>query len=154
MEKQLANTQDAAFVAAKLPIDRELIKSRRLLNMIELVEVLKAPDGVRTLWQLFVDAGAEIDHIVYRDVDDDRLSSRSPALQFRVNSSKLKGFLVIEDDAEERCFRVLVQSDDSSISKVVIERVFIRNLSAKVASLIDDGTRRWNDEVSRLIIKE
>jgi len=37
------------FDRVRIPIDRETIKSRRLLRMIELLEVLKAPDESRTL---------------------------------------------------------------------------------------------------------
>lgn len=154
METQVNTAEHVAFTAAKLPIDRAVIKSRSLLHMIELVEVLRAPDGSRTLWQVFVDAGAQIDHIVYRDVDPEHEGSRAPALQFRVNTSKLKGFVVIEDNPADRCFRILVQEEGANISKTVIERVFIRNLPAKIHALVDDGTRRWNDEVARLIINE
>ncbi|WP_432263134.1 hypothetical protein [Cupriavidus sp. TMH.W2] len=142
------------FVAAKLPVDRSLINSYRLLSMIELVEVLRAPDGQRTLWQLLVDAGADIDHIVYRDVADDRPGGREPALQFRVDTSKLKGFLVIEDAPVERGFRLLIQDEKAAVLKTAVACVFLRHLPEKISSLIDDGTRRWNEAVGRLIIKE
>lgn len=156
MNTQAATQESKEFVAAKLPIDRELIKSRRLLDMIELVEVCRAPDGQRTVWQMLVDAGAEIDHIVYRDVEDDRSGVRLPALQFRINTSKMTGFLILEDDPAERAFRILAQDEkvNGSIAKTVVERVFTNTLAARLASLIDDGTRRWNEEVGRLIIKQ
>ena len=58
------------FKVTKLPIDRQSIKSRRLLDMIEMVEVLIAP-GERAVWQMLVDAGADTDHLAYRDPSDD-----------------------------------------------------------------------------------
>ncbi|WP_306290487.1 hypothetical protein [Pseudomonas taiwanensis] len=70
-----ADTNDG-FNQSKLPIDRESIRSRRLLRLIELVEVLRVPDNDRTIWQMLLDAGANPDFILLRDCDDD---SRSPA---------------------------------------------------------------------------
>jgi hypothetical protein len=85
------------FTKAKLPIDRESIRSRRLLDMIEQIEVLFAR-GARTIWEMLLDAGADVDHLHYRDPKDDDYSVFHAALQFHVASTKLTGFLVIEDD--------------------------------------------------------
>ncbi|WP_425953248.1 hypothetical protein [Ralstonia pseudosolanacearum] len=152
MNKEAQGAEAEKFVSAKLPVDRSLIRSGRLLNMIEVVEVLPAPDRNRTLWQLLVDAGADVDHIVYRDAEDERPGGRGPALQFRVDTSKLKGFLVIEVAEVERGFRLLMQNQECSVLQTAIECVFLRDLPEKVASLIDDGTRRWNDAVRRHIV--
>jgi hypothetical protein len=79
----LAGSAAPDFKVTKLPIDRQSIKSRRLLDMIEMVEVLIAP-GDRTVWQMLVDAGADADHLAYRDPSDDTHSVFNAALQFRI----------------------------------------------------------------------
>ncbi|MWL91813.1 MULTISPECIES: hypothetical protein [Cupriavidus] len=147
-----ANTEVNGFSSTKLPVDRDLIKSQRLLNMIEVVEVLHAPDGERTLWQMLVDAGADIDRIIFRDVDDLQ-AERAPALQFRVDTSKLKGFLVLEHAPGQHGLRILVQAEGTMVLKVVHAGVLLRDLATKIAHLIDDGTRR-NEPASRVIVKE
>jgi hypothetical protein len=65
--------------------------------MIEQIEVLFAR-GARTIWEMLLDAGADVDHLHYRDPKDDDYSVFHAALQFHVASTKLTGFLVIEDD--------------------------------------------------------
>ena len=147
-----ANTEVNGFSSTELPVDRDLIKSQRLLNMIEVVEVLHAPDGERTLWQMLVDAGADIDRIIFRDVDDLQ-AERAPALQFRVDTSKLKGFLVLEHAPGQHGLRILVQTEGTMVLKVVHAGVLLRDLATKIAHLIDDGTRR-NEPASRVIVKE
>lgn len=147
-----ANTEVNGFSSTKLPVDRDLIKSQRLLNMIEVVEVLHAPDGERTLWQMLVDAGADIDRIIFRDVDDLQ-AERAPALQFRVDTSKLKGFLVLEHAPGQHGLRILVQAEGTMVLKVVHAGVLLRDLATKICQLIDDGTRR-NEPASRVIVKE
>ena len=147
-----ANTEVNGFSSTKLPVDRDLIKSQRLLNMIEVVEVLHAPDGERTLWQMLVDAGADIDRIIFRDVDDLQ-AERAPALQFRVDTSKLKGFLVLEHAPGQHGLRILVQTEGTMVLMVVHAGVLLRDLATKIAHLIDDGTRR-NEPASRVIVKE
>ena len=147
-----ANTEVNGFSSTKLPVDRDLIKSQRLLNMIEVVEVLHAPDGERTLWQMLVYAGADIDRIIFRDVDDLQ-AERAPALQFRVDTSKLKGFLVLEHAPGQHGLRILVQTEGTMVLKVVHAGVLLRDLATKIAHLIDDGTRR-NEPASRVIVKE
>lgn len=84
---QLDTSDD--FNQSKLPIDRESIRSRRLLRLIELVEVLRVPDNDRTIWQMLLDAGANPDFILLRDCDDESRLARRPALQVNVNTSKL-----------------------------------------------------------------
>lgn len=71
--KKAVSQQDVldGFDQAKLPIDRDSIRSRRLLRLIELVEVLRTPDQQRTIWQMLLDAGANPDYILMRDCDDD-----------------------------------------------------------------------------------
>ncbi|MDR5799313.1 MULTISPECIES: hypothetical protein [Caballeronia] len=154
MNTVVSQAEETAFVAAKIPIDRTQIASAALLHLVELVEVLRAPDGQRTLWQLLVDAGADIEHIVYRDVPEELLGSRDAALQFKVDTSKLKGFLVIEDNPLDRCFRLLVQSEETGFLKTVADRVFLKKLPERIAALIDDGTRRWDDAVGHAILQD
>jgi len=143
------------FVSAKLPIDRESIRSRRLLDMIEQVEALHAP-GNRTVFEMLLDAGADSDRLQYRDPKDDSHAVFSAALQFRVDTAKLKGFVVVEDDPDNRCYSLLVQRE-GCIGFEVVKRVTIRSLAADLHKLVDDGERRWSDiafNVKPVIIAE
>lgn len=130
------------FDQAKLPIDRDSIRSRRLLRMIELVEVLRTPDNQRTMWQLLLDAGANPDFILMRDCDDDVQNGRRPAIQVRVNTSKHRGFVVLGYDADDRGFKLLLQDEGTSIARVTVEKVNVRKLAEVLEDLVDDGTRR------------
>ncbi|MBC2692658.1 MULTISPECIES: hypothetical protein [Pseudomonas] len=130
------------FDQAKLPIDRDSIRSRRLLRMIELVEVLRTPDNQRTMWQLLLDAGANPDYILMRDCDDDVQNGRRPAIQVRVNTCKHRGFVVLGYDADDRGFKLLLQDEGTSIARVTVEKVNVRKLAEVLEDLVDDGTRR------------
>jgi len=130
------------FDQAKLPIDRDSIRSRRLLRMIELVEVLRTPDNQRSMWQLLLDAGANPDFILMRDCDDDVQNGRRPAIQVRVNTCKHRGFVVLGYDADDRGFKLLLQDEGTSIARVTVEKVNVRKLAEVLEDLVDDGTRR------------
>ncbi|VVP31022.1 hypothetical protein [Pseudomonas fluorescens] len=139
-----ANQQEVldGFDQAKLPIDRDSIRSRRLLRMIELVEVLRTPDNQRTIWQMLLDAGANPDFILIRDCDDDAQQGRRPAIQVRVNTCKHRGFVVLGYDADDRGFKLLLQDEGTSIARVTVEKVNVRKLAEVLEDLVDDGTRR------------
>lgn len=145
-----ANDDVNPFVQAKLPIDREAIGSRRLLDMIEQVEVLPAP-GNRTIWEMLLDAGADPDHLRYRDPKDDRFSVFPAALQFRVATTKFSGFLVIEDDPENRCFRLRLQHEDGIRAYNLPKQLYLKNLGSEICRLVDDGVSRSRGNVSNLI---
>ncbi|TPG88546.1 hypothetical protein EAH72_33040 [Pseudomonas caspiana] len=130
------------FDQAKLPIDRDSIRSRRLLRMIELVEVLRTPDNQRTMWQLLLDAGANPDFILMRDCEDDVQNGRRPAIQVRVNTCKHRGFVVLGYDADDRGFKLLLQDEGTSIARVTVEKVNVRKVAEVLEDLVDDGTRR------------
>ncbi|OAH46264.1 MULTISPECIES: hypothetical protein [Pseudomonas] len=136
-----ADTNDG-FNQSKLPIDRESIRSRRLLRLIELVEVLRVPDNDRTIWQMLLDAGANPDFILLRDCDDDSRLARRPALQVNVNTSKLHGFLVITHNSDDTGFKILLQDKGHSVAVKTVNDIVVRKLAATLADLIDDGTRR------------
>jgi hypothetical protein len=138
------------FVLAKLPIDRDAIGSRRLLDMIEQVELLPAP-GNRTIWQMLLDAGADPDHLRYRDPKDDQYSVFPAALQFRIVTAKFNGFLVVEDDPENRCYRLRLQHDDGIRAYNVPKQLYLKNLANEIFLLVDDGVLRSHGAVSNLI---
>lgn len=130
------------FDMSKLPIDRDTIRSRRLLRLIELVEVLRTPDNQRTIWQMLLDAGANPDFILLRDCDDDAKLARRPAIQVNVNTSKLHGFVVITHNADDTGFKILLQEKGSSVAQQVVDNVVVRKLAATLTELVDDGTKR------------
>ncbi|WP_116894880.1 hypothetical protein [Pseudomonas savastanoi] len=136
------------FDQAKLPIDRDSIRSRRLLRMIELVEVLRTPDNQRTMWQMLLDAGANPDFILMRDCDDDAQQGRRPAIQVRVNTRKHQGFVVLAYDADDRGFKLLLQDEGTSIARVTVEKIHVRKLAEVLETLVDDGTRRLKTQAS------
>lgn len=136
-----ADTHDG-FNQSKLPIDRESIRSRRLLRLIELVEVLRVPDNDRTIWQMLLDAGANPEFILLRDCDDDSRLARRPALQVNVNTSKLHGFVVITHNSDDTGFKILLQDKGHSVAVKTVDDVVVRKLAATLVDLIDDGTRR------------
>jgi hypothetical protein len=137
------------FKVTKLPIDRQSIKSRRLLDMIEMVEVLVAP-GECTVWQTLVDAGADADHLAYRDQSDGTHTVFNAALQFRICSEKLRGFLIVEDDRLERCYRLFVQHADHLDREAIQKRIRMSNLASSIFDLVDDGARRSENLVQGL----
>ena len=136
------------FDQAKLPIDRDSIRSRRLLRLIELVEVLRTPDNHRTMWQMLLDAGANPDFILMRDCDDDAQNARRPAIQVRVNTCKHRGFVVLGYDADDRGFKLLLQDEGTSIARVTVDKISVRKLAAVLEDHVDDGTRRLKPQVS------
>lgn len=148
----LATPQEAfdGFDQSKLPIDRDSIRSRRLLRMIELIEVLRTPDNERTLWQMLLDSGANPDFILLRDCDDDVQLGRRPAIQVRVNTEKHNGFVVFTHDADDRGYKLLLQDEGTSIARVTVEKVVVRKMAEVLADLIDDGTRRVTSRVPAL----
>jgi hypothetical protein len=146
----LAGSTGQPFEVAKLPIDRESIKSRRLLDMIEMIEVLVVP-GERTVWQVLVDAGADPDHLAYRDPSDDAHSVFNAALQFRICSEKLRGFLIVEDDPVERCYRLFVQHEDHFDREAIPKRVRMWDFATSIFTLVDDGVRRSENLANKLI---
>lgn len=141
--KKAVSQQDVldGFDQAKLPIDRDSIRSRRLLRLIELVEVLRTPDQQRTMWQMLLDAGANPDYILMRDCDDDVQNGRRPAIQVRINTFKHRGFVVLGYDADDRGFKLLLQDEGTSIARITVDKVNVRKLAEALEDLVDDGTR-------------
>lgn len=137
----LAGPSGQNFQVAKLPIDRESIKSRRLLDMIEMIEVLAA-QGERTVWQMLVDAGADADHLAYRDPPNNTHSVFNAALQFRICSERLRGFLIVEDDPVERCYRLFVQHEGQLDREAIPKCVRMKDFATSLFNLVDDGVRR------------
>jgi hypothetical protein len=112
--------------------------------MIEQIEVLPAR-GARTIWELLLDAGADVDHLHYRDPKDDDHSVFHAALQFRIASAKLAGFLVIEDDPDNRCYRLLVQKGGETGFTVIPKQIRLKTLADEIYELVDDGKSRLID---------
>lgn len=145
-----ANKDANQFTVSKLPIDRETIASRRLLEMIEQVELLPAP-GKRTIWEMLLDAGADAGYLRYRDPKDDCFSVFPAALQFRITTAKLNGFLIIEDDPENRCFRLHLQHEEGIGMHTIPKQLYLRNLASEIYRLVDDGVARSHSSACKLI---
>ncbi|WP_413460556.1 hypothetical protein [Herbaspirillum huttiense] len=142
-------TQDG-FVRARVPVDRALIKSKKLVQLIEGIEGLKVSDG-RSIWELLVDAGADSETLLYRDKDDDN-DTRQAALQFRVNIPNVDGFLVIEESPTEQSFVLLFQNVNSNRS-VQVGRALLSTLGQQLENLVLHDQRRCTPETVRTIIR-
>ncbi|PRZ52407.1 hypothetical protein BX589_11481 [Paraburkholderia fungorum] len=148
-----ANKDADQFTVAKLPIDRESIASRRLLEMIEQVELLPAP-GNRTIWEMLLDAGADAGHLRYRDPKDDCFTVFPAALQFRITTAKLDGFLIIEDDTENRCYRLRLQYEEGIGMHTIPKQLYLKNLASEIYRLVDDGVCRSHGTACQLIVDD
>ncbi|AJZ56413.1 hypothetical protein [Paraburkholderia fungorum] len=148
-----ANNHTDQFTVAKLPIDRESISSRRLLEMMEQVELLPAP-GNRTIWEMLLDAGADAGHLRYRDPKDDCFSVFPAALQFRITTAKLNGFLIIEDDPENRCYRLHLQHEEGIGMHTIPKQFYLKSLASEIYRLVDDGVSRSHGSACELIVDD
>ncbi|MDT8840288.1 hypothetical protein ParKJ_22955 [Paraburkholderia fungorum] len=153
MPSYSANNDVDQFTVAKLPIDRESIASRRLLEMIEQVELLPAP-GNRTIWEMLLDAGADAGHLRYRDPKDDCFTVFPAALQFRIATAKLDGFLIIEDDPENRCYRLRLQHEEGIGMHTIPKQLYLKNLASEIYRLVDDGVSRSHGSACKLIVDD
>ena len=68
--------------------------------------------------------------------------ARRPALQVKVNTSKLHGFLVITHNSDDTGYKILLQDKGHSVPVKTVDNVIVRKLAATLVELIDDGTKR------------
>lgn len=126
---------------SQLPIEKTALKSQYLRDMIEQVEVLPAGDGIRTLAQVLVDAGATDELVTYDDPEDEHVFDMPPTLQFRIKTEKHDGYLnIIYDRA---CDYYLIQLVDANRQDVVksLDHVDFMELAERIIELVDD--KKW-----------
>lgn len=125
-----------------IPIDKGSLKSQYLKDMIEQIEQLPAPDGVRTIAQMLIDAGAATEPVLFEDPEDCDVVSKPPTLEFRIASEKWNGYLqVIYDRAMDYYWVQLTEPAKAKV-EVDIKDVDFTSLGEVISSLVDDGIWR------------
>lgn len=125
-----------------IPIDKTALKSEYLKDMICQVEELPAPDGIRTLAQLLIDAGAATESVTFEDPVDGDVISKPPMLEFRIASQKWSGYLQLIYDRASDLYRVQLTEPERANVEVDIEDVDFTSLGEVIANLVDDGLWR------------
>jgi hypothetical protein len=133
---EMTQREDAGI--SRLPVDRASLKSERLKDLIEQVERSIAPDGVRRLAQVLIDAGADRGPVGF--VDPGEETPEPALLRFRVHSKKVQGFLELSHSGSSG-YRIRCLGENG---EVIAERegVPASNLTGEVVGLVDDGLWR------------
>jgi hypothetical protein len=126
---------------SRLPIDKDGLNSDYLRDMITQIEELRAPDGVRTIAQMLIDAGATSADLGCKDPMDDEVIAMPPTLRFRVDTAKHQGYIDVIYDRGLDYYRLrLIEAGSLEIVRTV-EEVSFDEMGGLIADLIDDG--RW-----------
>ncbi|MBB4517380.1 hypothetical protein [Paraburkholderia fungorum] len=141
----LSALSDIELANLCLPINRDDIASKRLAGIIDHLEAHDAP-GSCTVWSAMVKAGVQAHSVVYRDVDDD-FAMFNAALEFRIRSEKIDGFMRIEDDPTERCYTITVQHNGQIERDVIRSYIRDRNFAKVLLGVIELGTLRADQPV-------
>lgn len=123
-----------------IPIDKDSLKSPFLRDMITQLEELPSPDGVRTIAQMLIDAGAGTEPVIYKDPEDDEVISKPPTVEFRIASQKWNGFLQVIYDRAMDYYRIQLIELQKAQVEVDIKDVDFTSLGEVIATLVDDGT--------------
>lgn len=127
-----------------LPVDKKTLRCSHLVNMITQIEDLKAPDGVRRISQVLVDAGASDKPgcFGFKDPTDEDLPFVAPTVQFRVSTAKFTGLLNVIFDVAIDLYKVqLVEPNTATVVQELVNIDFT-SLGQAIVNLIDDGTWR------------
>ncbi|MDR5798933.1 MULTISPECIES: hypothetical protein [Caballeronia] len=143
----IAGTVTNVFVIcearSELPVDKGSIRCPFLRDLVEQVEERVAPDGIRTIAQVLIDAGAVNLPVGMRDPSEEDEILAPPTLQFRINNTRFKGFLNIVLDRATDSFTVqLAEHDTWSVVKEE-RHVYFSSLAAVIVGLVDDGKWRF-----------
>lgn len=122
-----------------LPIDKKKLQSEYLKQLIDQVERLDSPDGVRKLCQVLVDAGAYLGPVTYHDPADSDCIAVPPSLNFVVKTDKFDGVLQIAYDRGIDYYHVNLFQDDHRVHQLV--DIAFTELASTILDLVDDG--KW-----------
>ncbi|MDE1544100.1 GTPase [Dechloromonas agitata] len=109
-----------------------------LADMVEQLEMLPTPDGLRTIANLLVDAGAHAVEVV--DPEDEKLFVTPPEISFAVATQKFAGRVAVRYDRGDDLYVVELRADGTVVTR--IEEVDFMSLAGVLADLIDDGQWR------------
>jgi len=108
-----------------------------LADLVEQLEIMPTPDGLRTIANMLVDAKAREIEIV--DPDDEHLIATPPEISFAVDTGKFSGRIAILYDRGYDLYAVELRADGTVATR--IEVVDVTSLAEVVADLIDD--EKW-----------
>lgn len=126
---------------SRLPIDKESLKSQYLRDMIDQVETLDAGDGVRSMSQVLVDAGAWMHPVEFVDPHDRDIIATPPALKFRVATAKHVGGFEIRYDRAADTYNLFLTGQDGGIVKEC-EGALFDDIAGIAVDWVDDGSWR------------
>ena len=127
-----------------LPIDKASISYPQFRDMIDVVERERA-DGVRTVVQVLIDAGANLHPVFFQDVvDEEDVVDKPPTIRFKVSTLKHTGYVEISYDRACDSFTVSILNEDMTVASRTAD-VFIAvegpsEIGKLIIDAIDDGT--------------
>ncbi|MFL6600752.1 MAG: hypothetical protein ACJ8R9_05420 [Steroidobacteraceae bacterium] len=126
---------------SELPFDPSGLRSSSLRELVEQIEYCRAPDGIRRLSQVLIDAGASSEPISVIDLsaNTERASVR-PSLQFRIHTEKVDGYLKIECISTTNEYRLYLLTHEGELLRT-LGPVSHDRLTSLIVEWIDDG--KW-----------
>jgi hypothetical protein len=126
---------------SELPLNPSVLKSSSLRELVDQIECRRAPDGIRRLSQVLIDAGASTEPMSVMDLsaNSERASVR-PSLQFRVHTEKVDGWLKIECIPTTNEYRLYLVAQDGELLRT-LGPVSQDRLTSLIVEWIDDG--KW-----------
>lgn len=146
-EKEIKTTRDGSQyvvthhvlggkdVELPLPVARETIQCGYLTELINQLEQLPAPDGLRKIVHVLVDAGATDFTVVDPKYDD--IVDTPPSVSFRVDNRKCCGRVAINYDRCADAYDIELNHHDKVIKR--FENLYFDELASNLVDLIDDG---------------
>lgn len=126
---------------SRLPVDKQSLKSSYLKDLIDQIEELPAPDGVRTIVQMLIDANAGSEAVLFDDPLDEDSANTPPTLTFRVSSEKVDGYLRISYSRVLDLYRLDLTDVAKATLLMEVDNVDFTALGTEIAALVDDN--RW-----------
>lgn len=125
-----------------LPIDKKSLQCSYLCDLIAQVENLKTRDGIRTLAQVMIDAGA-IEGLEHNDPADKDVIDSPPSLTFRVSTAKHDGYLSIIYRRGPDLYEISLLDRESRQALRNVDGLYFDDLGDTIMDLIDDGSWRF-----------
>lgn len=129
-----AKTMVLGGKTTKLPIDK--VKCYELAALIDQIEKLPAPDGLRKIVHILVDAGATEFSVV--DPEPANIIATPPTITFKVDTQKFAGEVAIVYDRSLDLYVINLYQDGNLVKNV--PDVYFEKLGEALVDLIDDGS--------------
>jgi len=124
---------------SKLPVDKETLNTVYLSQMVEQLEVLPAPDGVRTITQMLIDAGANREPMQINDPTMSAMSKDNlPYIMFRVSTMKHDGYVKMLYIVGADVYSMQALDMDKNVIDEK-EQVYFDDLGIIIQEMVDDG---------------